>query len=74
MRNLAVKKAISMPEDVWIYGKEKSTKLFGGVFSNYIVYLISRDREGIVENVKVEEKKDSGLENIIDGILDGEWK
>jgi hypothetical protein len=61
-----VKKAISLPDHVYDTGVQKTQKLFGGNFSAYICYLISRDREQDDYKPKV---KDNKVTKAIDEII-----
>lgn len=63
---MTIKKAISLPDDIYNYGIDKTQKLFGGNFSKYICYLISKDKE----NLQYEVKKDMPNIKSIDDILD----
>lgn len=66
---MTVKKtAISLQEDVFNYGSERASRLFGGIFSSYVGYLISRDREQLSE--PVQKKKDNKMSAAINQILD----
>lgn len=68
---MTVKKAISLRDDVYKSAREKADKLFGGNFSAYIGYLISKDREGEAITVKpVQEEKNDEIMSAIDEILE----
>jgi hypothetical protein len=62
-----VKTAISLRTDVYRDGTSKANNLFGGNFSAYIGYLISRDREQKQETIQ---KKDNKMLSAIEQILD----
>jgi hypothetical protein len=62
-----VKTAISLKNDVHSFGSGKANNLFGGNFSAYIGYLISRDREQKQETVQ---KKDNRMLSAIEQILE----
>lgn len=65
MRDLAtVKTAISLQDDVHRDGISKAKRLFGGNFSAYIGYLISRDREEAPQNK--EKKYTAAIDQILD--------
>lgn len=67
-RNLAtVKRAISLKENIYKFGISKAEALFGGNFSAYIGYLISRDKEQFQEP---QQKKNNKLLSVIEEILD----
>lgn len=52
-----IKKAVSLPEDIYQYAKERSKILFAGNFSGYVNYLIAKDREREEEK----DKKKKGI-------------
>lgn len=66
---MTVKKtAISLQNDVFKDGSERASRLFGGNFSAYVGYLISRDREQLAE--PLQKKKDNKMSAAINQILD----
>ncbi|WP_297639243.1 hypothetical protein [uncultured Clostridium sp.] len=44
---MKVRKNISIEEEIWLKGKEKADKMFGGNFSIYLTNLIARDCAGM---------------------------
>jgi hypothetical protein len=64
-----VKTAISLQETIYKKGKRKADMLFGGNFSGYVGYLISKDGLGI-DSCKEELKNNTEVLNSIDSILD----
>jgi hypothetical protein len=62
-----VKTAISLQNDVHSFGSGKAADLFGGNFSAYIGYLISRDRE---QRQEPPQKKDNRMLSAIEQILE----
>lgn len=53
MRNLKIRKNISLEDFILKKGQERAQKLFGGNFSIYLAYLIQQDCNGLDKEVVV---------------------
>lgn len=62
-----IKKAVSLPEHIYEGAKEKAQKYFGGNFSGYVCYVISKDLEE--SQTKPRRQKDEKVIAIIDEIM-----
>ena len=58
MRNLKIRKNISLEDFILKKGQERAQKLFGGNFSIYLAYLIQQDCNGLDKEVVVRKNEE----------------